>query len=734
MLLTIAQLKKLRNRSLRELRIRSTQEAAKAKERLPFMRGREMSDRAWNRELRSESQSSTALASTSSILGRLRDPKGRKFLPSIDHKTEIVQLMDARFPSERLAILARADRVCSGRFDLLGFSDLAFGDPINWSLEPISGKRTEMVHWSEIDLLDPEVGGDKKLIWELNRHQFLVTLGQAYWLTGNRRYGAEFTRLVTSWMDANPPKLGINWASSLEVGLRAISWLWALHLLADSDQVTDHLALRLLKSLTTHGRHIETFLSHYHSPNTHLTGEALALFYLGTALPELKGADRWQKLGLRILVEQLPLQVRPDGVYFEQASCYHRYTTDFYMHLVLLAKATGTSLPDSVPERLQLLLDHLMWITRPDGSSPLYGDDDGGRLVLFGERNGNDFRDTLATGAAVFGRTDWKCVAGDAAVETLWLLGPKGFASYENLNAETPRGCTRAFSAGGYFVMRDGWEGKSSYVLIKCGPHGVLNCGHGHADALSFEFAGGGVNWIIDPGTYTYTADQTARDEFRSSRAHNTVTIDGVSQSVPGTTFAWERIATSTANAFKMSDGQMCFVGSHDGYERLPDPVRHERCVTLHEASPVAGDPAYLRLSDRLFARGHHRYELCFHFTPKCSATSDGRRVRIISPAGDELIVMTCIRGSLTGAVCLPARIESGWVSAGYGQRERGAVAVVALEGLGAQEFTTFIVPVSQGCDVDGFLSRRLKGIGMGMEREVTVTCTREREGCLIGL
>src|SRR5205085_3460999 len=120
----------------------------------------------------------------------------------------------------------------------------------------------------------------------------------------------------------NPPKLGINWASSLEVAFRAISWLWALHFFRDAAALTPPLYLRLLKSLYAHARHVETYLSTYFSPNTHLTGEALGLYYTGTLLPEFKRAAHWRKLGARILLAQLARHVKPDGVYLEHSTYY----------------------------------------------------------------------------------------------------------------------------------------------------------------------------------------------------------------------------------------------------------------------------------------------------------------------------------------------------------------------------------------------------------------------------
>src|SRR5205085_11345645 len=255
----------------------------------------------------------------------------------------------------------------------------------------------------------------------------------------------------------------------------------------------------------------------------------------------------WRATGLRILVEQLPIHIRPDGVYFEQTTYYHRYTVDFYLHLMMLAGAMNLTLPVEVEAQLTKALDVLMWTTRPDGRAPLIGDDDGGRLIQLGARPGDDFRDTLATGATLMNRGDWKQVAGKAAAETLWLLGPEALRRFDAIPAQPPAGDAQAFSETGYFVMRDGWTEAASYAVIDCGPHGVQSCGHAHADQLAFEFAARGTTWLVDPGTFTYTGDAEMRDRFRSTAAHNTVTVDGEQQSTPAGPFAWTQIAEPLA-------------------------------------------------------------------------------------------------------------------------------------------------------------------------------------------
>src|SRR5262245_26255159 len=383
--ISFEQLGKIRGVSLDELRVRSRQRFARLSDRLRRGSAPEMSDD----ELFSEFDPVWRGECVADALRHCLRAKNRGFLPSLEQRRKIVEMMNRRFPAERDAIIKTAEAALAGKFSLLGHASLSFGDPhdspIDWSLDPVSGLRAPLRHWSALHPLDPLGGGDPKVVWELNRHAHIVTLGQAYWLTNDDRFAAGFVDQVSAWIDANPVGMGINWASSLEVAFRSIAWLWALGLCVDSGEVTPEFFARLLKSLIEHGRHIERYLSYYFSPNTHLTGEALGLLYLGLALPELSRAEGWRDLGLQILLYQATKQVRADGVYFEQSSYYHRYTTDIYTHLFALTRANDNmihcEMEAMLRRKLEAMLDHLMWVTRPDGSAPLFGDDGGGRVV-----------------------------------------------------------------------------------------------------------------------------------------------------------------------------------------------------------------------------------------------------------------------------------------------------------------------------------------------------------------
>src|SRR5437899_762821 len=610
---------KLRGRSLAELRLRARQGLAAWSERIGISRQIRIPDDRGFTRLLVPGPSQSPVPTAAELLTRFRERTSPRFFAAFSQRQEVVATLRSRWPEVERHVLEQAERIRQGRFDLLGHWGLDFGTPVDWNRDPLSGAGLDGVHWSRIDHANPDLAADVKLIWELNRHQYFTTLGKAYWYTGDERYAATFVEHLLTWMDTNPPKLGINWASSLEAAFRVISWIWGLHFFKTSPCMTPAAFRRTLKFLYLQGRHVETYLSTYYSPNTHLTGEALGLVYLGTMFPEFRCAARWRHAGWAILVEQLGKHVRPDGSYFEQSTYYHRYTTDFCLHLRILGQLNGLPVETEIHGRLRALLDHLMYITQPDGSTPLVGDDDGGRTLVLDGRAPNDFRAALATGAVLFQRPDYRYVAGEAAEETVWLLGCAGLRAFDALPRVPPTAVSRAFPDGGCFVMRDGWKREASSLLIDCGPHGALNCGHAHADALGFTLVARGRAVLVDPGTYTYTTPREQRDYFRSSAAHNTVTVAGQSSSIPGGAFSWRHIGQSSLIAW--TSGVRCdyFEGAQDGYARLTPPALHSRAVLF-----LKGD--YWIVRDRIVTDGDHDVELHLHFAP-------GIALEILSPS-----------------------------------------------------------------------------------------------------
>jgi hypothetical protein len=624
------------------------------------------------REVAPQALGSAATRLRTSGIDLLPDPRG------------VVTALREKYADKPPPFIDSADRALQGRFDLLGLEDVSFGTPIDWRYEPLADRRTPLVHWKSLDNLEAGQTGDRKLVWEVNRHQHLPVLGQAFLWTGDERYAAGFAEQVSAWIDANPPRQGINWVSSLELSFRIISWIYALHFFRNSRHLTNELVTKTLGSLHAQAGHIAAYLSTYSSPNTHLTGEALGLYYLGTCLAELDDNGRWRALGRAILLAQVNRHVLPDGVYFEQSSWYQRYTADFYTHFLVLAERSGDSVPAGVRTRLEALLDHLMWLTRPDGTSPYIGDDDGGTLMKVERRAACDWRSTLSHGAAIFGRGDFKFVGGALSDETLWLLGAASKARFSATSGVSPALLSRAFHDGGYYVMRDGWTRESSYLLVDCGPHGTMNCGHAHADALSIELVARGTPMLVDPGTFTYTGSAELRDVFRSTAMHNTATVDGQPSSVPAGPFKWQHTARSRVLCWHDHVRFSYFAGLHDGYRRLADPVVHERSVLY-----IRGE--YWLILDRCRARSTHDFALHFHFAPGVAVRLDPQAKRLAASTSD-----TSLDISFVGE---PGVLSAGddWVSPAYGRRVQAAVGAYGATALGDTSILSAMLPDTHG-------------------------------------
>jgi hypothetical protein len=586
-------------------------------------------------------------------------------------------------------VLAAAESICRGHFDLLGYRALSFGDPVDWHLDPVSGRRAPLVHWSQLDPLDPSRVGDCKVIWELNRHQWLIILGQAYRVTRDERYAEVFATVIRGWQRANPPALGINWSSSLEIALRLIAWCWALFLFRDARALSAELFTEVLGGIDAHASHVERYLSRYFSPNTHLTGEALGLCYAGLVFPELRRAARWRALGAEILVAESKRQVLADGVHFELSTCYHRYTAEIYLHHLLLAARNQAPVPGEVAERLGRLLDVLLALRHPDGTMPQMGDADGGFILPLARRTPGDLRGLFATAAVLFRRPDYAWAAEGPAPETLWLLGPSGISAFEALVARPPAGSpSRLFADGGYVVMRSGWGRRAHQLIFDVGPLGCpVSAGHGHADLLSIQCAVFGETYLVDPGTYVYTAGSEWRDFFRGTAAHSTVIVDGLGQATPWGPFGWRSRPAARLRRWFSAGTIEIAEAEHAAYARLSDPVTHRRRVLWVK-------PRYWVVIDDLLGAGEHAITLRFQFAPMEVEVMPGLWARARGARGGLLL-------RPFAAVGLKAEVRTGepepiegWVSHDYGQHRPAPLLVYSVVTRLPLRVATLLLPV----------------------------------------
>ena len=491
----------------------------------------------------------------------------------------------------REAVLTEAGEVSQGTWRVFGDGAPAFRTSGDWRAHPVSGSPTPLRHWTSLRYLHGEAGGDVKQIWELNRHRGLLRLAQAWRLTEEPRWLTSLATYFDTWIDQNPPGTGINWTSSLEVGFRALTWTWIRALTRDSDLWTPSRDAAFAHQLWHHGRHIDCYDSVHHSPNTHLTGEAIGLVQLALAWPAWPGAAEWGRLGERILLEELDHQILGDGFHFELAPGYHRYTTEFYLLWMVLLKQADKPIPAALPGALERMLDVLAVLRRPDGRLPALGDEDGSTALPLSVAHSRDPGPILAAGAALFGRGEWLWGLSPGARDfSWWILDDPDWNRLLALEPVRPSWTTRSFPMAGYHVAREpdeaGW-----WSMVDAGAHGGERTGHAHTDLGHVELVLGATPIVADPGSLAYTGNETRRRWDRSLEAHATLSVAGAPLDEPAGPFSWRRTSpTPEAASMPLECGAITRLRYH---WRAADGARltHERQVALlHGRGVVVAD------------------------------------------------------------------------------------------------------------------------------------------------
>ena len=143
-------------------------------------------------------------------------------------------------------------------------------------------------------------------------------------------------RVIAQWIRENPYSYGINWACTMEVALRILSWTWFFHVFSGSQAWSDQaFQLEFLRSLYLQAIFTEQHLEKSDISGNHYTANAAGLVYAGLFFGKGASARKWAEKGWNILTEELPRQVYEDGVDFEASVAYHRLVFELFL-------ATGT--------------------------------------------------------------------------------------------------------------------------------------------------------------------------------------------------------------------------------------------------------------------------------------------------------------------------------------------------------------------------------------------------------
>jgi hypothetical protein len=585
-------------------------------------------------------------------------------------------------PGEADALLADAERIRAGEVMLFAGRRFHVGPHPAWNRDPASGVLGPSVFAGGIRVTDRRLVGDIKHVWELNRHLHLVRLAQAWRVGGDAGWLEALGEQLEGWLEQCPPMTGPNWTSPLEMGIRLINWALAWQLAGGADGPLfagargQALRRAWLDSIHAHCRCIARHLSRHSSANNHLLGELAGLYVAATAWPCWEQSARWRNQAARELEHEAQAQFSGDGVNREQAFGYHVFACELLFVAALAGQAGGAPFPRRYLDALERALRFLRSVTDAGGHVPMVGDADDGAVYRLDP--GNHDRAALLLS-----------LAGDApqSATACWLLGALP-GQCAGIGAASDTGW--AFPDGGYLLFGRGFgSDREVKGLLDCGPLGYLGiAAHGHADALSLTLSVAGEECLVDPGTWSYWQGKAWRDYFRGTSAHNTVTVDGVDQSVSGGRFMWLRKAQTRVERMPQSPGQFDFRGSHDGYLRLPDPARHVREVRFDDGA------LKLAVCDRLDAKGRHRLEQSWHFAPGLEVKRTARGVYVRGKAFGMDVAVTG-EGAAIDLVRGQENPPLGWYARSYESKQPCTVVKITTESNGAPLECQFTISFS---------------------------------------
>jgi hypothetical protein len=365
---------------------------------------------------------------------------------------------------------------------------------------------------------------------------------------------------VLKWIHENPFLYGPHYISAMECGLRIPLLLYCLKVL---DNLADSEYQLILDTLYRHAWWISNRLSLYSSRGNHTIAEANGLIFGGAVYRYTSEGQQWLAKGHALLKKELDHQIVKDGGPTEQSLNYHRLVLDLYWLAIDFLKRNNLHDCGEFEERLIKAEHFIAAFEDTHGGLPSIGDSDDGQAIAPGICPCRPYPNNKKRKIQTFSKSGCTIV-NDRNVVLTFDHGPLGMAPFYN---------------------------------------------HGHADALSITLSVNGQKILVDPGTYRYNGEPKFRKYFKSTRAHNTITVDGQDQAIQETGFIWSHAYNAELMRKEHLNGMWLIQAKHDGYLRYKKPVLHIRSLFIIDGTTII-------IKDKFYGKGIHEFELNFHLHP----------------------------------------------------------------------------------------------------------------------
>jgi len=297
-------------------------------------------------------------------------------------------------------------------------------EPIDWQRDYKSGYRWSQKVWYDKQPIGHKPGIDVKVPWELSRMQHLVQLA-IFAITFNEKRQnilIEYRNQIIDFIATNPPRMGVNWVCTMDVGIRAANMLLSYDILKqlDDSKILDPEFDKIFStSIYEHGKHIICNLEYSTQFTTnHYLANISGLLFIAAYLDSNTETDFWLMFSFQELISEFKKQFYVDGVNFEASTSYHclsseliaystalilgiddarkkkafqrSYAAYFYEYPFLKKKSDQefsledpTFFPAWYTDRLFRSGKFVQDITKPNGDIAQIGDNDSGKFFKF---------------------------------------------------------------------------------------------------------------------------------------------------------------------------------------------------------------------------------------------------------------------------------------------------------------------------------------------------------------
>ena len=533
---------------------------------------------------------------------KVYDIKTFELLPD---NIELIENFVKSLPDNEKQLLIRtADNACVGT--IIGFSSLemSYGMPIDWQLNPITGKSCNgSAKWYQIPDFDKE-RGDIKAVWEISRFSHFVVFARAYLVSDDRKYYEAFASQLKAWLDENPYSYGANFKCGQECALRMMNALLAYNVFyskgltdAEDEKNLAELISRCYRKILSN-----FFYAHKCIKNNHTISELAGMIIGAFCVGDTKRLERAYKLLDKVVLDQF----FEDGGYTQYSFNYQRLALQVLEYVLCISEKTGKSLSKEAVNRIKSSVVLLYQCLDKTGDVPNYGFNDGALVFPISSSGYRDFRPIISS---LYGRLFEKRLfdGGLYDEEALWFgVIPEKLPSVSEEQRST------AFHQAGLYTLRN-----DDFWLMS-----VLNDYKkrpAHMDQLHIDMWVNGVNVLCDCGTYSYA--DTKGESLALTEAHNTVKFADVEQMSKKSAFlVYNRTVRCS---FSLSEKKFAGkVRSKNGYS-------HERHI-------IETQNGYI-IRDFLISEETKEFELVLH-TP-CKVVCDGKQIRLLLENGYALSI-----------------------------------------------------------------------------------------------